>query len=59
MERNNNFFNTEFNLAIVLRADLGTIEEIKKYLASLDNVKLIYQDMDRGKLWIKRGGEHG
>lgn len=58
MERKNNFLGTEFNLAVVLRTDLETIEKIKDFLASLDNVRIIYQDLDRGKLWIKRGNNY-
>ena len=55
----NNFLDTRFNFAVVLNADYSTIQRIKKILDELDDVRVIYQDMDRGKLWIKRGGEHG
>ncbi len=50
------FVKNKFTAAIILKADLKTIESIKNYLA-LQNCYLIYTKVSAGKLWVKDGEE--
>jgi len=51
----NNCLGTRFNFAIVLNAPYPILQEIQRYIDGMDNVRVIYQELDKGKLWIKRG----
>ena len=49
-----NFVATRFNFAIVLNAPYSSIQKIKEAIGAFDDVRVIYQDLDRGKLWITK-----
>lgn len=57
VELNANFRKTLISYGIVIRADIDTIEKIKKYLSELPDVTVIFQLVDGGRLWIVRENE--
>ena len=60
MEKKDDFLRTPINWAVVIRADLPIILKIKEYLASVQELEIIYQAMDTGKLLIvKENQESG
>jgi hypothetical protein len=48
------FLKTTVSLGLVIKADLETVQAIKKLLAD-HNVNVIYQTVSAGKLWITKG----
>jgi hypothetical protein len=53
--RNNeidSFFENYFSYAIVVRADINKINELKQYLAQ-NNFTICFQKLSTEKLWIK------
>ncbi|EMR75578.1 hypothetical protein MBGDF03_00124 [Thermoplasmatales archaeon SCGC AB-540-F20] len=53
------FLDTIVNFAIVIRADLATINEIKQDLAHNPNVDVVYQKFSFDKLYIREDGDVG
>jgi len=56
-KENSDFLRTELTFALVLRSDLETVQEIKKYLSEKEDVEIVYQTTDSGKLYITRKEE--
>lgn len=50
----NDFLKTEVTFALVLRLDLSSVQEIKQYLSEKEDVEIVYQTTDSGKLYITR-----
>ncbi len=48
----NDFLQTKFTFAIVTRADLGQIQELKQYLTKHD-LTIVYQKTSTNKCYIK------
>ena len=48
------FFSNIFRYAVIIKADISTINEIKHYLAERD-IKVIFQKISTVPLWIKEG----
>jgi len=48
------FFDTIFSFATVVRADIQQIQELKKFLAER-NITICYQKTSTNKLFIKEG----
>jgi len=46
------FLNTNVSYALVVRGDIDSIKELKKHLADLSDLELIYQRMSLNKLYI-------
>ena len=62
MERknsNSDFFDFEFNYAIVIHGKLSELQKIKEFLEKQQGIIIRYQTIDRGKLLIKRETEEG
>lgn len=55
MERKNNFLANRFTYGLVIKANLETIEDIKKYIANHDDINVIFQKISTDNLWIKGG----
>lgn len=53
------FLKNKFTFGLILRADIEDIEKIKKLIATVPDVVVIYQTIDAGPLWIKRGPKEG
>lgn len=45
------------NFAIVLNADVDTIEQVQKYIEGLEGCKIVYQRADAGRLYIRKEAE--
>lgn len=56
-ENKNDFLRTEVTFALVLRLDLAAVQEIKQYISQKENVDIVYQTTDSGKLYITRNEE--
>jgi hypothetical protein len=56
-EKDKSFLKTIVNFAVVIRADLATINKIKRELASNPDVEVVYQKFSFNKLFIKEDGE--
>lgn len=60
MVRNHDeFLKTRVCYGLILRADLATIDEVKKLISERPGLEVIYQLMDVGRLWIVRANERG
>lgn len=53
------FLKNKFTLGLVLRASIEDIEKIKKLVAAVPEVSIIYCTIEAGPLWIKRGAKEG
>jgi hypothetical protein len=49
---NQDIRNLRLNFAVVLNADVNTIQEILEYIADLPGCRVIYQRTNAGKLYI-------
>lgn len=56
-EGKNTFLDTIANYALVIRADLDTIDEIKKEINHYPSVEIVYQKYSFDKLYIKEDGD--
>jgi hypothetical protein len=58
------FLNTTVSFAIVVRSDIDTVKEIKRYLTQLPDLQLVYQKLSLDKIFITEtppsgsGGEY-
>ena len=52
--QNDDFFSNIFRYAIVIKADITTINELKRYVSDKD-IKVIFQKISTNQLWIKEG----
>jgi len=57
MNKNNDFIKTRVSFGLILRADLETIEELKRIIAERPDIEIIYQLVEAGRLWIVRDNE--
>ncbi|KXA95557.1 hypothetical protein AKJ65_01550 [candidate division MSBL1 archaeon SCGC-AAA259E19] len=57
VHEDNDFLKTEITFAVVLRADVGDVQQVKEYLDGFDDLSVIYQKSSGGKLYIKEKGE--
>lgn len=57
MKEKNEFLDTIVNFAVVLRADIKTITELKLYLARNQCINVIYQKYSFQRLLIQEDGE--
>lgn len=55
----NEFLKTKVSWGVILRADLETIEEVKRLITTVPNVVIAYQLTDIGRLRIIRENEGG
>ena len=55
--RMNSFLDTIVNYAVVIRADLEIINEIKQGFAHNPCIDVVYQKYSFNKLYIKEGGD--
>lgn len=53
----NDFLKTRVCWGLVLRADIETIEEIKRTIIERPSIEVVYQLIDVGRLWIVRENE--
>ena len=53
MEKKENFLENNFIFALVIKASLGDITEIKEYITNTTDSQVIYQKISTNKLWIK------
>lgn len=60
MEQNHkaDFLRTRFSFGLIVRADVETIEAIKRFVAS-QNLTPVYQVVDSSHLWIIRKPDAG
>jgi hypothetical protein len=56
-DKNNDFLNTIVNFAIVIRADLETINDIKQDFAQNPCIDIVYQKYSFNRLYIREDGE--
>jgi len=56
-DEENSFLETIVNYAIVIRADLDTINEIKQDFAHNPCIDVVYQKYSFNKLYIREDGE--
>ena len=56
-EKDKSFLETIVNFAVVIRADLATINKIKRELASNPDVEVVYQKFSFSRLYIKEDDE--
>lgn len=52
------FLKTKISYGVVLRADLGQIDKIKKFLSEC-GVTIVYQTVSGGHLWVVEKGDGG
>jgi hypothetical protein len=54
--KNGNDFNLDFklNLGMVIFGKFSDLQELKEYLDRHPGLRVIYQTLDKGNLWIKR-----
>ena len=57
IETKNEFEDTIVNFAIVIRADISSINDLKWYLAQNECIDVIYQKYSFNRLYIKEDGE--
>ena len=48
------FFSNIFRYAIIIKADISTINELKRFIAD-KNIQVIFQKISTTPLWIKEG----
>jgi len=51
--RRRTFLDTIVNYAVVIKTDVGTVQEIKEYISYLPNVEVVYQKYSFSKLIVK------
>ena len=56
-EINKTFLKTKVNYALVIRADVETVSEIKNYIGCFEDIELIYQRYSFNKLFITEEGD--
>lgn len=56
-EENKTFLKTNVNYALVIRADVNTVSEIKNYIGCFGDVEVIYQRYSFNKLLIVEEGD--
>lgn len=56
-KKDNDFLKTEITYAVVLRADVGDVQDVKEFLDGKDSVRVIYQKNSGGKLYIREEEE--
>ena len=56
MSEGDDLFRTVLSWGLIIRADLETINEIRKFLAER-GVRVLYQRVDAGGLWIVKKEE--
>lgn len=59
MTNNRDFLKTRVSYGLILRANLETIEELKRIIAERPGIEIIYQLIEAGRLWIIRDNERG
>ena len=57
IDRKNEFLETIVNFAIVIRADIETINEIKKEFARNPCIEVVYQKYSFNKLYVREGSD--
>lgn len=56
--QDNDFLKTEITFAVVVRADVGDVQNVKEFLDNQDEIRIIYQKSSGGKLYITEEGEN-
>jgi hypothetical protein len=59
MKDANEFLKTELSYALVLRGELDSINEIKEYLSTIPDIRLIYQKWSFDPLYISPNAPSG
>jgi len=59
MDNKDDFLCTIVNWGVIVRADFETIQRIKKMLAGIPELDIIYQAVDTGRLRIVRENQGG
>lgn len=60
MEKNqDDFLRTEVTFALVLRLDLESVQQVKEFLTEKDDIDVVYQTTDSGKLYITEDNPGG
>jgi hypothetical protein len=57
IDRNKDFLTTIVNYAIVVRADIESVNEIKQFLAQNSCIDVVYQKYSFNKLYIMEDGQ--
>ena len=57
IERKNDFQDTIVNFAVVVRADISSINDLKWYLAQNECIDVIYQKYSFNRLFISEDGD--
>lgn len=52
LQQHDKFFDNEFSFGLIIRADINTIDEIKRYIAEHE-IKIVFQKISTNKLWVK------
>ena len=53
------FESTIFNFGLVLKSNIDQIQQVKEFIAFQEDIEVVYQTLDRCKLWIMRGDNNG